>query len=54
MDNSTIINAEIIVQDGGILIIRNNGIIQQGENDNVDIQLGGTLQILSGEIRAFE
>ena len=54
VDNSTIINAEIIVQDGGILIIRNNGIIQQGENDNVDIQLGGTLQILSGEIRAYE
>ena len=54
VDNSTIINAEIIVQDGGSLIIQNNGILQQGEDDNVDIQLGGTLQILSGEIRAFE
>jgi urease alpha subunit len=54
VDNSTIINAEIIVQDGGSLIIQNNGILQQGENDNVDIQLGGTLQILSGEILAFD
>ena len=54
VDNSTIINAEIIVQDGGSLIIRNNGIIQQGEDDKVDIQLGGTLQILSGEILAFD
>lgn len=42
------------VQDGGNLIIRNNGIVQQGENDKVDIQLGGTLQILSGEIRISE
>lgn len=49
-----IVNAEIVVRAGGNLIIRNNGIVQQGEDDNVDIQLGGTLQILSGEIRAFE
>ena len=54
VDNATIVNAEIIVQDGGSLIIRNNGIIQQGEDDKVDIQLGGTLQILSGEILAFD
>ena len=54
VDNSTIINAEIIVQDGGSLILRNNGIIQQGEDDKVDIQLGGTLQIISGEIRISE
>ena len=54
VDNATIVNAEIIVQDGGSLILRNNGIIQQGEDDKVDIQLGGTLQILSGEIRAYE
>lgn len=54
VDNATIVNAEIIVQDGGSLIIQNNGILQQGENDNVDIQLGGTLQILSGEILAFD
>lgn len=43
-----------MIQAGGSLIIQNNGIIQQGENDNMDIQLGGTWQILSGEIRAFE
>lgn len=43
-----------IVQDGGSLILRNNGIIQQGEDDKVDIQLGGTLQIISGEIRISE
>ena len=54
VDNSTIVNAEIVVNAGGSLIIRNNGIIQQGEDDKVDIQLGGTLQILSGEIRAFD
>lgn len=54
VDNATIVNAEIIVQDGGSLIIRNNGIIQQGEDDKVDIQLGGTLEIESGEIRIFE
>lgn len=54
VDNATIVNAEIIVQDGGSLIIRNNGIIQQGEDDKVDIQLGGTLQIISGEIRISE
>lgn len=30
------------------------GIVQQGEDDKVDIQLGGTLQILSGEILAFD
>ena len=54
VDNSTIINAEVIVQTGGSLIIQNNGILQQGEDDNVDIQLGGTLQILSGEIRNYE
>ena len=54
VDNSTIVNAEIVVNAGGSLIVRNNGIIQQGEDDKVDIQLGGTLQILSGEIRVFE
>lgn len=54
VDNATIVNAEIIVQDGGSLIIRNNGIIQQGEDDKIDIQLGGTLQIISGEIRISE
>ena len=54
VDNGMIVNAEIVVKAGGNLIIRNNGIVQQGEDDNVDIQLGGTLQILSGEIRAFE
>lgn len=54
VDNSTIINAEIIVQDGGSLIIRNSGIIQQGKDDQVDIQLGGTLEMESGEIRIFE
>ena len=54
VDNATIVNAEIIVQDGGSLIIRNSGIIQQGEDDKVDIQLGGTLQIISGEIRISE
>lgn len=54
VDNATIVNAEIIVQDGGSLIIRNNGLIQQGEDDKVDIQLGGTLQIISGEIRISE
>ena len=54
VDNSMIINAEIIVQDGGSLIIRNNGIVQQGEDDKVDIQLGGTLHIVSGEIRVYE
>lgn len=54
VDNSTIVNAEIVVNAGGNLIIQNNGIVQQGEDDKVDIQLGGTLQILSGEIRAFD
>lgn len=54
VDNATIVNAEIIVQDGGSLIIQNNGIIQQGEDDKVDIQLGGTLEIESGEIRISE
>ncbi|MBE6321248.1 MAG: hypothetical protein E7075_09855 [Bacteroidales bacterium] len=54
VDNATIVNAEIIVQDGGSLIIRNNGIIQQGEDDKVDIQLGGIMQIESGEIRIVE
>ena len=54
VDNATIVNAEIIVQDGGSLIIRNSGIIQQGEDDKVDIQLGGTLEMESGEIRIFE
>ena len=54
VDNATIVNAEIIVQDGGSLIIRNSGIIQQGEDDKVDIQLGGTLEIESGEIRISE
>ena len=54
VDNATIVNAEIIVQDGGSLIIRNNGIVQQGEDDKVDIQLGGTLHIVSGEIRVYE
>ena len=54
VDSGMIVNAEIVVNAGGSLIIQNNGIIQQGENDNVDIQLGGTLQILSGEIRAYE
>lgn len=53
-EKTTIINAEVIVQTGGSLIIQNNGILQQGEDDNVDIQLGGTLQILSGEIRNYE
>lgn len=33
VDNSTITNAEIIVNAGGSLIIQNNGIIQQGENE---------------------
>ena len=51
---SMIANAEIVVNPGGSLIIQNNGILQHGENDNVDIQLGGTLQILSGEIRNYE
>lgn len=54
VDNGMIVNAEIIVNSGGSLIIRNNGIIQQGEDDKVDIQLGGTLQIISGEIRISE
>lgn len=54
VDNSTIVNAEIVVNAGGNLIIQNNGIVQQGEDDKVDIQLGGTLQILSGEIRVFK
>ncbi len=54
VDNSTIINAEIIVNAGGNLIVRNNGIIQEGEDDKVDIQLGGLMQIESGEIRIVE
>ena len=54
VDNSTIINAEIIVNAGGNLIVRNNGIIQEGEYDKVDIQLGGLMQIESGEIRIVE
>ena len=54
VDNGMIVNAEIVVNPGGSLIIQNNGILQHGENDNVDIQLGGTLQILSGEIRNYE
>lgn len=54
VDNGTIVNAEIVVNAGGSLIVRNNGIIQQGEGDMVDVQLGGTLQIISGEIRDFE
>jgi hypothetical protein len=54
VDNSTIINAEIIVNAGGNLIVRNNGIIQEGEDDKVDIQLGGLMQIESGEIRIVQ
>ncbi len=54
VDNGMIVNAEIVVKAGGNLIIRNNGIVQQGEDDKVDIQLGGTLQIISGEIRISE
>lgn len=54
VDNSVIVNAEIIVNTGGNLIVRNKGIIQQGENDKVDIQLGGLVQIESGEIRIVE
>ena len=49
-----IVNAEIVVRAGGNLIIRNNGIVQQGENDKVDIELGGIMQIESGEIRIVE
>ena len=31
-----------------------DGIIQEGEDDKVDIQLGGLMQIESGEIRIVE
>ncbi len=54
VDNGMIVNAEIVVKAGGNLIIRNNGIVQQGENDKVDIELGGIMQIESGEIRIVE
>ena len=52
--NSTIFNAEIIVNSGGNLIVQNEGVLQQGENDNIDVKLGGLMQFETGEIRKFE
>ena len=54
VDNSTIFNAEIIVNSGGNLIVQNEGVLQQGENDNIDVKLGGLMQFETGEIRKFE
>lgn len=54
VDNATILNADIVVNAGGSLIVLNEGILQQGENDNIDVKLGGLMQFETGEIRKFE
>lgn len=54
VDNATILNADIVVNSGGSLIVLNEGILQQGENDNIDVKLGGLMQFETGEIRKFE
>jgi hypothetical protein len=54
VDNATIHNADIVVNSGGSLIVLNEGILQQGENDNIDVKLGGLMQFETGEIRKFE
>mgnify|MGYP002517885987 CR=1 FL=1 len=54
VDNATILNADIVVNPGGSLVVLNEGILQQGENDNIDVKLGGLMQFETGEIRKFE
>jgi hypothetical protein len=45
-----LVNGKIIVQNGGSLEIINGGIVEINYEDNLQIEIGGTLQIVSGEI----
>lgn len=50
LDNSVIKNANIWVKTSGGLILQNNAMLQKGENDEVKVDIGATLNIISGSV----
>lgn len=54
IDGGEIINGNIIVEDGGILQLVDNGKIFQNYEDELSIESGGILDILEGEIENVE
>ena len=50
LDDATIDNAKVIVKDGGLMNVSNDGEIHLGDSKALRVDMGGTIHISSGKI----
>lgn len=51
VDGGLIKNANVIVQTGCELVLKNNGVLEKDFNDELVIDTGGTFDFTNGEIK---
>lgn len=51
LDDATIDNAKVIVKDGGLMNISNDGEISLGVNKSLKVDVGGRIYMTSGRIQ---